>query len=166
MDFRSYKLIVDGAVERRHAFPLAELQHMGEQTQITRHDCVEGWSAIGKWSGVRLADVLAAVTPRPDAKYVVFHCLDNDGQGNLYYESLDLAPSAATPQALLATMPQRRAARPCPRRARSAARADPTRLQEREVGRPHRDRRQLGAKILAAAAATGKTRATSGNAWI
>jgi len=72
------------------------------QTQITRHDCVEGWSAIGKWSGVRLADVLAAVSPRADAKYVVFHCLDNDGQGNLYYESLDMH-QANHPQALLAT---------------------------------------------------------------
>ena len=99
--FRSYALVVDGAVERRHAFPLAELQHMGLQTQITRHDCVEGWSAIGKWSGVRLSDVLAAVRPRPDAKYVVFHCLDNDGQGNLYYESLDMH-QANHPQALLA----------------------------------------------------------------
>ena len=99
--FRSYKLIVDGAVERKTAFTLAQLQHMGDRTQITRHDCVEGWSAIGKWSGVRLADVLAAVTPRPDAKYVVFHCLDNDGQGNLYYESLDMH-QANHPQALLA----------------------------------------------------------------
>ncbi len=99
--FRSYKLVVDGAVDRRSAFTLGELQHMGEQTQITRHDCVEGWSAIGKWSGVRLADVLAAVSPRSDAKYVVFHCLDNDGQGHLYYESLDLH-QANHPQALLA----------------------------------------------------------------
>jgi DMSO/TMAO reductase YedYZ molybdopterin-dependent catalytic subunit len=99
--FRSYKLLVDGAVERRHAFALAELQNMEQQTQITRHDCVEGWSAIGKWSGVRLGDVLAAVHPRADARYAVFHCLDNDGQGNLYYESLDLH-QANHPQALLA----------------------------------------------------------------
>jgi DMSO/TMAO reductase YedYZ molybdopterin-dependent catalytic subunit len=99
--FASYKLAVDGAVERRHAFSLAELQRMPLQTQITRHDCVEGWSAIGKWSGVRLSDVLAAVRPRVDAKYVVFHCLDNDGQGHLYYESLDMH-QANHPQALLA----------------------------------------------------------------
>jgi DMSO/TMAO reductase YedYZ molybdopterin-dependent catalytic subunit len=100
-DFRSYKLVVDGAVDRRHAFSLAELQHMEAQTQITRHDCVEGWSAIGKWSGVRLADVLAKVSPRADAKYAVFHCLDNDGNGTLYYESLDMH-QANHPQALLA----------------------------------------------------------------
>jgi DMSO/TMAO reductase YedYZ molybdopterin-dependent catalytic subunit len=74
---------------------------MPQQTQITRHDCVEGWSAIGKWSGVRLADVLSAVAPRADARYAVFHCMDNDGSGNLYYESLDLH-QARHPQALLA----------------------------------------------------------------
>jgi len=99
--FRSYKLIVDGAVERRSTFSLAQLRSMARQTQITRHDCVEGWSAIGKWSGVRLSDVLGAAAPRLDARYVVFHCLDNDGQGNVYYESLDMH-QAAHPQALLA----------------------------------------------------------------
>jgi DMSO/TMAO reductase YedYZ molybdopterin-dependent catalytic subunit len=74
---------------------------MERQTQTTRHDCVEGWSAIGKWSGVRLGDVLDAAGPRADARYVVFHCMDNDGSGNLYYESLDMH-QAHHPQALLA----------------------------------------------------------------
>jgi len=75
---------------------------MSGQTQITRHDGVEGWSAIGKGSGVPLAAVLDAVTPRPDARYIVFRCMDNDGAGNLYYESLDMH-QARHPQALLAT---------------------------------------------------------------
>ncbi|MEO6834556.1 MAG: molybdopterin-dependent oxidoreductase [Candidatus Tumulicola sp.] len=100
-NFTAYTLVVDGAVDRRHVFALAELRRMPQQTQITRHDCVEGWSAIGKWSGVRLSDVLDAVRPRSDARYVVFHCLDDDGSGNLYYESLDLH-QARHPQALLA----------------------------------------------------------------
>jgi DMSO/TMAO reductase YedYZ molybdopterin-dependent catalytic subunit len=100
-NFAGYRLLVDGAVDRRHAFPLRELQALPQQTQITRHDCVEGWSAIGKWSGVRLSDILDAVRPRNDARYVVFHCMDNDGQGSLYYESLDLH-QARHPQALLA----------------------------------------------------------------
>jgi DMSO/TMAO reductase YedYZ molybdopterin-dependent catalytic subunit len=99
-NYRGYKLIVDGAVERAHAFPLAQLQKMEQVTQTTRHDCVEGWSAIGKWSGVRLADVLAAVRPRTDAKYVVFHCFDKDESGTSYYESLNLH-QAMHPQALL-----------------------------------------------------------------
>lgn len=100
-NFASYRLIVDGAVERRRAFTLAELRAMPQRTQITRHDCVEGWSAIGKWSGVPLAALLDAVGPRSDAGYVVFRCMDDDGYGNLFYESLDLH-QARHPQALLA----------------------------------------------------------------
>jgi DMSO/TMAO reductase YedYZ molybdopterin-dependent catalytic subunit len=100
-DFEAYRLIVDGAVERPRAFTLAQLYRMPQQAQITRHDCVEGWSAIGKWSGVPLAAVLEAVGPRDDARYVVFRCMDNDGAGNLYYESLDLH-QARHPQTLLA----------------------------------------------------------------
>jgi DMSO/TMAO reductase YedYZ molybdopterin-dependent catalytic subunit len=100
-NFAAYRLIVDGAVERPQALTLAQLQRMPQQTQITRHDCVEGWSVIGKWTGVRLGELLAAVGLRPDARYVVFRCMDNDGSGNLYYESLDLH-QASHPQALLA----------------------------------------------------------------
>lgn len=100
-NFEAYRLVVDGGVERPHAFSLAQLERMARRAQITRHDCVEGWSAIGAWSGVPLAAVLDAVRPRPDARYVVFRCMDNDGAGNLYYESLDLH-QARHPQALLA----------------------------------------------------------------
>lgn len=100
-NFAAYRLVVHGAVEQPHAFDLAELSRMTQQTQITRHDCVEGWSAIGKWSGVPLAALLDVVRPRADARYVVFRCMDNDGTGNLYYESLDLH-QARHPQALLA----------------------------------------------------------------
>jgi DMSO/TMAO reductase YedYZ molybdopterin-dependent catalytic subunit len=99
--FRGYSLIVDGAVERPSVIGLARLQHMPQVTQITRHDCVEGWSVIAKWSGVRLGDVLDLAQPRKDARYVVFHCMDQDDQGVSYYESLDLE-QAHHPQALLA----------------------------------------------------------------
>jgi DMSO/TMAO reductase YedYZ molybdopterin-dependent catalytic subunit len=100
-NFAAYRLVVHGAVEQPHAYDLAELSRMLQRTQITRHDCVEGWSAIGKWSGVPLAALLDAVRPRSDARYVVFHCMDNDGAGNMYYESLDLH-QARHPQTLLA----------------------------------------------------------------
>jgi DMSO/TMAO reductase YedYZ molybdopterin-dependent catalytic subunit len=100
-NFTGYRLVVDGAVERPRALPLAALYRMPQRTQITRHDCVEGWSAIGKWSGVPLAVLLDAAAPRNDARYVVFHCMDNDGAGNLYYESLDMH-QARHPQTLLA----------------------------------------------------------------
>jgi DMSO/TMAO reductase YedYZ molybdopterin-dependent catalytic subunit len=100
-NFAAYRLIVDGAVARPRAFSLAQLARFVQRTQITRHDCVEGWSVIGKWSGVPLGTLLDAVAPRPEARYAVFRCMDNDGAGNLYYESLDLH-QAYHPQALLA----------------------------------------------------------------
>ncbi|GAC1404222.1 MAG: molybdopterin-binding protein [Candidatus Velthaea sp.] len=100
-DFRRYKLVVDGLAEHPQAYTIAELRAMPLQTQITRHDCVEGWSAIGKWRGVRLADVIATARPKPDARYAIFHCFDVDDQGARYYESLDLT-EAAHPQTVLA----------------------------------------------------------------
>ncbi|HUA08434.1 MAG TPA: molybdopterin-dependent oxidoreductase [Candidatus Acidoferrales bacterium] len=99
--FRDYKLVVDGAVKRRGVFPIAMLERLCNETQITRHDCVEGWSVIAKWSGVRLSTILDLVEPRADARYVVFHCMDKDDQGTPYYESLDLH-QARHPQTILA----------------------------------------------------------------
>ena len=99
--FSGFALPVYGAVERRTTFSLAELERLCNATQITRHDCVEGWSVIGKWSGVRLGTLLDIVKPRSDARYVVFHCMDRDDQGTPYYESLDLH-QANHPQTLLA----------------------------------------------------------------
>jgi DMSO/TMAO reductase YedYZ molybdopterin-dependent catalytic subunit len=100
--WRGYRLFVSGLVETPRSYALADLRgKFTRTTQITRHDCVEGWSVIGKWSGVRLSDVLADATPKNAAGYVVFHCLDDDGTGALYYESLSLR-QAAHPQALLA----------------------------------------------------------------
>lgn len=99
--FRSYRLVVDGLVDRKQVFTLAELRAMQLHAQITRHDCVEGWSAIGKWRGVRVADVLALVKPQQGARYAIFYCMDSDEQGTPYYESLDLH-EAAHPQTILA----------------------------------------------------------------
>jgi DMSO/TMAO reductase YedYZ molybdopterin-dependent catalytic subunit len=99
--FRSYRLVVDGAVERPQTFSLDRLLAMAQTHEVTRHDCVDGWSAVAKWSGVRLHDVLAIVAPRKDARYAVFYCMDQDNQQVPYYESLDLA-QASHPQTLLA----------------------------------------------------------------
>jgi DMSO/TMAO reductase YedYZ molybdopterin-dependent catalytic subunit len=99
--FHSYRLVVGGAVEQPQTLTLAHLQQMMNVTQITRHDCVEGWSAIAQWQGVRLADVLALARPRADARFVVFHTFDLDANGTPYYESLSLE-QAAHPQTLLA----------------------------------------------------------------
>lgn len=104
-DFSEYRLDVTGLVEKPSRFSLAELRNMPARTQITRHDCVEGWSCIAKWTGVPLAVVLGQVRVKPMARFVVFHCFDRmDGglSGPLpYYESCDLA-DARHPQTILA----------------------------------------------------------------
>ena len=102
-DFVDWRLQVDGQVAQPQQFSLDELKALPSRTQITRHDCVEGWSAIGKWTGVPLHEVLARVQPLPSARYVVFHCADpmqaNGTQP--YYESIDMV-DAYHPQTILA----------------------------------------------------------------
>jgi DMSO/TMAO reductase YedYZ molybdopterin-dependent catalytic subunit len=101
-DFRDWRLEVAGLVAQPKSFSLAELVRLPARTQITRHDCVEGWSAIGKWTGVPLHEVLARVQPRPAARYVVFYCADPmDETGARYYESIDME-DAYHPQTILA----------------------------------------------------------------
>ena len=89
--FVDYRLQVGGLVAKPRAYSLEELKALPGRTQITRHDCVEGWSAIGKWKGVPLGRVLEQVEPHPSARYVVFHCADPmDNLGTRYYESIDM----------------------------------------------------------------------------
>jgi DMSO/TMAO reductase YedYZ molybdopterin-dependent catalytic subunit len=102
--FADWKLVVDGLVEAPASLSLAELRSMPSRTQITRHDCVEGWSAIGQWTGVPLAHVMDRVKPKPGARFVVFHCADSFGDEDgavPYYESIDMQ-DAYHPQTLLA----------------------------------------------------------------
>ncbi|WP_034349217.1 molybdopterin-binding protein [Noviherbaspirillum massiliense] len=101
--FRDWALQVDGLVQTPTRFSLAQLRAMPARTQITRHDCVEGWSAIGKWKGPNLARVLEAAHPLPEARFVVFHCADpmESGGRALYYESIDME-DAWHPQTILA----------------------------------------------------------------
>ena len=99
-------LVIDGLVERPLSLSLANLRAQPSRTQITRHDCVEGWSAIGKWKGARLGPLLDQAKLKTTARYIVFHCADTldpdtlDGSGQ-YYESIDLV-DAYHPQTLLA----------------------------------------------------------------
>ncbi len=89
--FADYRLEVRGLVDKPLSLTLAEVRALPSRTQITRHDCVEGWSAIGKWKGARLAALLELARPRPEARYVVLRCADPmDARGTLYYESIDL----------------------------------------------------------------------------
>lgn len=104
-NFADWKLVVNGMVQRPLELSLADLKAMPSRTQITRHDCVEGWSAIGKWTGVPLGLVLEKAGLAPGARYAVFYCADEleqtlDGSGK-YYESIDLV-DAWHPQTILA----------------------------------------------------------------
>ncbi|MEQ1724457.1 MAG: molybdopterin-dependent oxidoreductase [Sphingopyxis sp.] len=98
--FADWRLVVDGLVARPLAIPLAALMAMPQRAQITRHDCVEGWSAIGKWQGPKLAHILSLARLLPSARYIVFHCADSFGD-HPYYESIDLV-DALHPQTILA----------------------------------------------------------------
>ncbi|HEY2395827.1 MAG TPA: molybdopterin-binding protein [Rudaea sp.] len=101
-DFIDYRLTISGLVESPASFSLADLRALPDRTQITRHDCVEGWSAIGKWRGAKLGAVLERVRPKPTARFVVFLCADPmDSAGTKYYESIDME-DAYHPQTILA----------------------------------------------------------------
>jgi len=105
-NFASYRLEVGGLVEQPLSLTLAEVRAAPSRTQITRHDCVEGWSSIGKWKGARLSALLDRAKLKPEARYIVFHCADTldpsatDGAGK-YYESIDRI-DAYHPQTILA----------------------------------------------------------------
>ncbi|MGH8215909.1 MAG: molybdopterin-dependent oxidoreductase, partial [Rhodanobacteraceae bacterium] len=99
--FRDYRLGVGGLVAHPLSLSLDQLRALPGRTQITRHDCVEGWSVIGKWTGVQLSHVLKMAQPAKAARYVVFRCFDAMDDGNEYYESLGF-DDAYHPQTLLA----------------------------------------------------------------
>ena len=103
-DFASYKLTIKGMVDREVSFSLAELRNMPARTQITRHDCVEGWSCIAKWTGTPLGPLLDMAGVKSTARYCVYHCFDNIQRtlsGDiLYYTSSDLI-DAYHPQTIL-----------------------------------------------------------------
>ena len=99
--FAGWTVEVGGLVQTPTSWSLAALKELPSRTQITRHDCVEGWSAIGKWTGVPLGDLMHTVQPLPNAKFSVFHCADVDDEGVVYYESIALA-DCYHPQTILA----------------------------------------------------------------
>lgn len=101
--FSDWKLVVDGLVETPLSLSLSDLRALPARTQITRHDCVEGWSSIGKWTGAKLGPLLDKAGLKDEARYIVFHCADHLGGRNAppYYESIDLI-DAYHPQTILA----------------------------------------------------------------
>lgn len=100
--FAGYQLRLRGLVERPMEFNLDALRALPSRTQVTRHDCVEGWSVIGQWTGVPLAHLLGLAGIKPSAQYAVFHCFDDlSNNGGRYYESADLR-DALHPQTIAA----------------------------------------------------------------
>ena len=76
-NFADWRLRIDGMVANPMDIGLEALRAMPARTQITRHDCVEGWSAIAQWQGTPLRLLLQQAQLSPRAKYIVFHCADN-----------------------------------------------------------------------------------------
>jgi DMSO/TMAO reductase YedYZ molybdopterin-dependent catalytic subunit len=95
VDRASYQLELSGLIRDQKPWTLPELYVLPQTSQVTRHICVEGWSAIGKWSGVRFSDFLARIGADTTAKYIGFECADD------YTTSIDMA-TALHPQTLLA----------------------------------------------------------------
>jgi len=95
VDGASYKLELAGMIKEKKPWTLTELNALPQVSQVTRHICVEGWSAIGKWGGVRFSDFLARVGADTTARYVGFQCADD------YYGSIDMA-TALHPQTIIA----------------------------------------------------------------
>ena len=94
VDAAGYSLAVSGLVREKKSWTLDELNALPQVDQVTRHVCVEGWSAIGKWGGVRFSDFLDRIGADRTAKYIGFKCADD------YYTSIDM-PTALHPQTLL-----------------------------------------------------------------
>lgn len=90
--FKDWRLKVEGMVENELSLSLDDIKRMPKQEQITKHICIQGWSAIGEWGGVRMQEILDRAKPKAGAKYVVFHAYDvYPENGKTYYEALRLS---------------------------------------------------------------------------
>ena len=98
--FADWRLDVRGLVDTPLSLTLDNIRRLPQRTQVTRHDCVEGWSAIGEWTGPQLSTLLDAAGLKEEAKFIVFRCADELG-GQDYYESIDLI-DAYHPQTIVA----------------------------------------------------------------
>ena len=85
--FRDYRVRVHGLVENPVELSLQDLREMSRRDQITMHNCIQGWSAIGKWSGLPFAALIELVKPSPDAQWVMFYSYGEGGEGGQYYDS-------------------------------------------------------------------------------
>jgi sulfoxide reductase catalytic subunit YedY len=101
-DFRGYRLKVHGLVENPVELSLEQIEAMGKQEQITLHHCIQGWSGIAEWGGLRFDELIELVRPTVDAQWVMFYSFAAGGEGGgRYYESHSIR-DLRHPQSLLA----------------------------------------------------------------
>lgn len=89
-DFADYRLRVYGLVDDPREFALDELKELPKHQQITEHVCVQGWSGVAEWGGLRLSDLFDIVGVHPEARYAVFHAFNDDGRDIDYYDAHDI----------------------------------------------------------------------------
>jgi len=106
--FANWRLSVSGLVDNPMALSMADIRALPQRTQVTRHDCVEGWSATGEWTGPQLSAILDAAGVQAEANFIVFRCADffmrgpsNNRRRVDYYESCDM-DDAMHPQTIVA----------------------------------------------------------------
>ncbi|MFO0920210.1 MAG: molybdopterin-dependent oxidoreductase [Candidatus Saccharimonadales bacterium] len=87
-NFKDWKLKVHGLVEHPLKMSLQDIKDLRKQTQITKHNCIQGWTAVAEWGGLPMSDILKLCKPKSNAKYVVFYSYDLDPEGNFFYSSL------------------------------------------------------------------------------
>jgi DMSO/TMAO reductase YedYZ molybdopterin-dependent catalytic subunit/thiosulfate reductase cytochrome b subunit len=86
-DWRDYRLKVSGLVENPVELSLADLRAMKQVSHITMHNCIQGWSAVGKWTGLPFSALIELVEPKPEARWVMFYSFGEGGEGGPYYDS-------------------------------------------------------------------------------
>ncbi|WP_111719267.1 molybdopterin-dependent oxidoreductase [Homoserinimonas sp. OAct 916] len=105
--FTEYRLPIGGLVDHPVSLSLGDLRKVGEQSQITKHNCIQGWTAVAEWGGVPLATIIELVHPQEAAKHVVFYAMDDkgltegEGRYGFFYGSIPLH-LAKNPQSILA----------------------------------------------------------------
>ncbi|HLZ25231.1 MAG TPA: molybdopterin-dependent oxidoreductase [Ktedonobacterales bacterium] len=100
-DFKGYTLEIGGLVEHPLSLTLDQIKAMPKQTQITQHNCIQGWSSIGEWGGVPVLDIMTLVKPLPNARYLVFRSYSKDTAGKEFFECIH-RDVAIHPQTILA----------------------------------------------------------------
>jgi DMSO/TMAO reductase YedYZ molybdopterin-dependent catalytic subunit len=107
-NFIDYQLEIGGLLEKPITLSLSELKRLPKQSQITKHCCIQGWSAVAEWGGASLNDIVELCNPSPTAKYIAFYAFDNKAQtepdstaGGYFYGTIHI-DLARDPQTILA----------------------------------------------------------------